>query len=71
MIVAAEPQRRFVDKLTHPASRLEPIAGAKHEILMETRRHSGAGASAGSALFSLRTELLAASKALLAPRFIT
>ncbi|MCL4409506.1 MAG: alpha/beta fold hydrolase [Gammaproteobacteria bacterium] len=36
IIVAPEPQHRFVDKLAHPASRLEPIAGAKHEILMET-----------------------------------
>lgn len=36
IIVAPDPQQRFVDKLPHPASRLESVAGAKHEILMET-----------------------------------
>lgn len=36
IIVAAEPQRRFIDHLPHPESNLLPVAGAKHEILMET-----------------------------------
>ncbi|MCH8500715.1 MAG: alpha/beta fold hydrolase [Aliidiomarina sp.] len=36
IIVAAEPQKRFIDQLPNPQSRLEPVAGAKHEILMET-----------------------------------
>ncbi|MCH8493608.1 MAG: alpha/beta fold hydrolase [Idiomarina sp.] len=35
-IVAAEPQQQFVTALVHSASKLVPVAGARHEILMES-----------------------------------
>jgi lysophospholipase len=35
-IVAAEPQQQFTSALPNAASKLVPVAGARHEILMES-----------------------------------
>ncbi|EKE80924.1 alpha/beta fold hydrolase [Idiomarina xiamenensis] len=35
-VVTAAPQQTFVERLPHPASRLQRIDGARHELLMET-----------------------------------